>query len=65
MANKTFLVTTSTEFAKVLADAIDQHDSDNGFKVSGHQTVEKKHMTLLAVQLVDGTVFDIMIERRK
>ncbi len=64
MANKTFLTKSAKEFAEVLSDAIDSYDSDNGFKVSGTQIVERKKMAILVVRLVDGTEYHVMIEQK-
>lgn len=64
MTDKTFLVSSTKEFAERLTMAIGDYDIGHGFKVKATGQAERKQMTILSVQLVDGTVFDIMIEMR-
>jgi hypothetical protein len=63
MAARTFAVITAREMAEVIAEAVSEYDTDHGFQILGSTLTDLKLMTVLTIQLNDGTYFNCMVER--
>lgn len=67
MRKKTFLVSNPKELAEVIEDVIIDFDSksQDGFKIRATAISLLKQMSVLTIDLVDGTRFNCMIEEVK